>query len=376
MPANKKLRPGAPTPVPLKDIERELNRRMKLVQGPGESPVVRACMSNLVVYCDSAELGDMLTNEFPRMVALHPARVILLIADPQASGNELESALAVRGHLVDPGRWVISEVVTLTARGAAVERLPYAVRSLLIGDLPVNLWWAAPHPPRLGGTMLYELAETAQQIIFDSGNWSDPAAGVAAASWIAQTERGPGQGRWRVTSDLNWRRLKYWRRLMSQALAPATAPGVLDSITEVLIEYGPRGVMQAWAFAGWLAFRLQWRLQSGRIQPGPESSWQFIAPRGTVHIRLVGHDEEPAGIRKVRVNCLLAGQPGTMNLEAQADGRLSAAPEGIDAAPRTVTEPAMALAELVARQLSDRERDPVFRESIAIAQQMLEKGGR
>ena len=37
-----------PVQVPLKDVERELDRQLKATQGPGESPVMRARMSNHV----------------------------------------------------------------------------------------------------------------------------------------------------------------------------------------------------------------------------------------------------------------------------------------------------------------------------------------
>ena len=41
--------------------------------------------------------------------------------------------------------------------------------------------------------------------------------GVAAtASWLDRIERMGAGGRWRVASDLNWRRLKYWRRLLTR----------------------------------------------------------------------------------------------------------------------------------------------------------------
>ena len=48
--------------------------------------------------------------------------------------------------------------------------------------------------------------------------------------------------------------------------------------------------------------------------------------------------------------------------------RLATFLEGVDAAPRTQTLPPLSPAELVGKQLSDRERDPVFRESMAVAQ--------
>ena len=93
--------------------------------------------------------------------------------------------------------------MTLHAAGAAVERLPFAVRALVIGDLPTNLWWAAPQPPPLAGPLLHDLSENAQQIMYDSIGWEDPVRGVAAtASWLDRIERGgaAAAGVWRRTS--------------------------------------------------------------------------------------------------------------------------------------------------------------------------------
>ena len=361
--------PRAPTPVDLKDVERELNRRLRAVQGPGESPIQRARMSNLIVYCDGGALAERLAADIAGVAALHPARVLLLIAEPGPEAGGLTAAVSVRGRVVDPGRWVLSEQVTLHAKGQAVERLPYAVRGLLIGDLPTNLWWAAPVPPPLGGAVLYELSERAQQVIYDSLGWLEPARGVVAtAAWLTRCEQESGQHSWRVASDLNWRRLKYWRRLLGQAFDPASAPGALETITEVLVEHGPHAVIQAWELVSWLASRLGWRVQGGRVQPGVEIDWQAQAPHGPLRLRLRRLPEGPPRIQRVHVACAPDGKPGGLEFREEDERRLAVVPVGADAAPRTVTVPPQPLAELVGRQLSDRERDPVFGESMAVAQ--------
>ena len=67
--------------------------------------------------------------------------------------------------------------------------------SLLIGDLPTNLWWACPTPPPLAGPILDDLAEHAEQVIYDSLGWPDPHRGVAATStWLDRFERGAEPG--------------------------------------------------------------------------------------------------------------------------------------------------------------------------------------
>ena len=360
---------GVSDQVALKDVERELSRRMKAVQGPGESPILRACMSNLIVYCDRPELAEQVTQEIPEIVATHPARVLLLIAEPGSEAGDLATSVGVRGRVVDPGRWVCSELVTLHAKGRAAERLPFAVRGLLIGDLPTNLWWAAPQPPSMAGPLLYDLAEHVQQIIYDSVGWLEPPKVMAAtASWLRQFEARPGRVHWRVASDLNWRRLKYWRRILSQTLDPATAPGAIESLTEILLEHGPHAVIQAWGLAGWLVSRLGWQVQGGLFQEGEEISWQFRTKMRMARLRIRRLPEGTAEIHHMRLACTLEGKPGAFNLELHPDRRLSVMPEGvIKAEPRTLTAPVQTRAELISRQLSDRERDPVFHESMAVA---------
>ena len=50
--------PAADGTVPLAGIEQELARQLHTVKEPGEAPVQRAHMSNLVIFCNSAQLAD------------------------------------------------------------------------------------------------------------------------------------------------------------------------------------------------------------------------------------------------------------------------------------------------------------------------------
>lgn len=354
--------------VPLRDVEQELARQLKAAQQPGQPPLIQARMANLVIFCPRADLAEGPSTEIPTILAAHPARVLLLIGEAGADAPEVAAAACVsvqrRGQQL-----FCSEQVTLRARTGALERLPFAVRTLLIGDLPTNLWWASPQPPALAGPLVYELAEYAQQLVYDSHGWADPHRGVAAtASWLERFERRRDQGRWRVASDLNWRRLKSWRRALGQALDPASAPGALDSISDVLVEHGPHAVTQAWQLVGWLASRLGWHVLSARVQPGVEIAWRVYAPHGTVRLRIRRLAEGPSEVRSVRVACTLQGKPGALNLVVEDERRLAVVPEGMEAAPRTLTLQRQPRAELLSRQLRDREPDPVFRESMAVAQ--------
>jgi glucose-6-phosphate dehydrogenase assembly protein OpcA len=360
------------TPVPLKDVESELSRRLKLTQGVGESPILCARMSNLLVFCDHHDLADQVAREIPDIVAIHPARVLLLLVEPDAETGDLTAAVAVIGHVVDPGRWVCSELISLSAKGHAVDRLANAVRALLIGDLPTNLWWTTTQSPALADPLLFDLTENVQQVIYDSSGWTDPPRTLAAtASWLTKFESRPGRMNWRVASDLNWRRLKSWRRLLSQALDPASAPGAIESLLEIQIAHGPHAVIQAWELASWLISRLKWRVQDGEIHGGEELSWRFTTPHGQGGLRIRRLNQGSPEIHRLRLVCNVGGKPGALNLVLQDDQLLAVTPEGVmTAKPRTLTIPPQSRAELIGRQLSDRERDPVFRESMAVAMQL------
>jgi glucose-6-phosphate dehydrogenase assembly protein OpcA len=360
-------------PVPLKDVERALTQRMKELQGPGEAPVQRAHVANLVVYCSTREQAAQVDAQLPQVIACHPARVLLLIGEPGLTDVEVSASITVRPIRVGRTEQAYAEQVTLHAAGPSVQELPFALRSLLIGDLPTNLWWAVPVPPPLAGPMLYELAEEAQQIMYDSLGWTDPTRGVAAtASWLDQAERPAPGGRWRVASDLNWRRLKYWRRMMTQTADSRVAPLGPHSARDMLVEHGPHAVIQAWELVSWLTTRLGWQVQKGKVQPGTEMAWRFRrgTEEGTVRIRRL--EQGPPEIRCVRIACILGDTPGAVNMTVEDGQRLVVTLEGVEAAPRTSTIPPHSPAELIGRQLSDRERDPVFRQSMKVAQTMAQ----
>ena len=147
-----------------------------------------------------------------------------------------------------------------------------------------------------------------------------------------------------------------------------TAPGALDSITEVLVEHGPHAVVQAMLLTSWLASRLGWSVRGCHVQPNVETAWQVAAAHGALRVRLRRLSDGPSEVRRVRIACALGGKPNALVFQAQEADRLAVVPEGGGASPRTLTAPPQPLADIVARQLSDRERDPVFHESMAVAQ--------
>jgi len=363
---------GAPvqgaSDIPLDKVEAELNARLQIAQLDAKEPVRRVRMSNLIIFCSQTDLACEAEKHVPEIVGYHPARVTLLIAEPEATSGTVRASILVRKVRNDPR--LVSEQVTLHAGGSMIDQLPFAVRGLLIGDLPTNLWWACSTPPPFAGRLLGELADHAQQLIYDSRGWTEANRGVAAtSSWLEKFERDAEHGQWRIASDINWRRLKTWRRILTQGLDPGTAPGILDSISEVTIEHGPHAVTQAWQVAGWLASRLGWHYQASRLRDNVEIAFQFRTDHGWVTLRIDRVPTGPSQIQKIKISCGFEGQGGQLDFAIE-DNRLSVTNVGKDETPRTVALPSQRIGELLGRQLSDREPDPIFRQSMRVAQQL------
>src|SRR5262249_4176463 len=123
--------PSASVGVPLRQVEYELSRQIKALQGGAESPVHRACMSNLGIYCDQHNQAVEVAAQVPHIVAAHPARVLLAIDEPGASassqtGDAVEASVLVRRLAAGRHDQSYSEQVTLRAANGAAGKLAFA----------------------------------------------------------------------------------------------------------------------------------------------------------------------------------------------------------------------------------------------------------
>lgn len=351
-----------PKPVNVAAIERELAKLLFDAQADANDDVppaiTRAVMSNLIIFCASQEQAKTLPQEIALIVEQHPARALLLIGDEKAGGSEIDASVSAHCHYVSGGRQVCSEHVTVSATGDAIRRLPSATRSLLIGDLPTALWWANNEvPPPMGGDIFNELSRMADQVIYESLGWLEPARGVLmTAEWGAAEENN------QVLADLQWRRLKGWRRLISQSLAPEVVSDALATINEMHVEHGPHGLPQAWQLVGWLAARLGWQPAGGQVKQDKEITWGFQSSHGPIKISILRHPQGPPQVERVRIGWKAKTGPTTADFTIAAPGRLQAVIG--DSPPRSLLSPEPTRAELVSKQLPDLNREAVFRETL------------
>jgi len=352
-------------PVDLAAIEEELARFWHDPEAPETGPpVTRACMANLVIFCRNTDEEREITQEIPSIVASHPSRVLLLVADVHSQREGLEAFVRTHRRLTEEGQQIYSEHVTVSAGSAGIGRLPSIVRSLLLGDLATTLWWATPEAPPLHGTLFDELTALTDQVIYDSVAWTDPLHQlIVMADWI-------GRGHAKSIADLAWQRPRLWHRLLAQSLDPGYAPGALEGMSEIHIEHGPHALTQAWLLIGWLALRLGWRPQGGRVMPGPEVHWQFTWAHGTPRVRIRRLESGAAEIKLMRVVTRVADHPVTFHFRAESASRVSVFAEGLTDRMLSLTGPVQSRAAMVAQQLPDLAHDRLFEQSVALARTM------
>jgi len=318
-----------------------------------------------VGFCATQTDANAVTQEMGVISQLHPSRVLLLVGDTGSGGAELEAYVSTQCYLIGGGRQVCSEHVTVNAATGAGRRLPSVARPLLIGDLPTSLWWVSNQAPPAHGPLFAELAGMADHLVYDSLGWADPVRGVVnTADWVLDSDTQ------QIASDLAWRRLKPWRRLISQALDPTVEPGALDSIRTITVEHGPHALPQAWLLIGWLACRLGWRPLAGKVSPGVEVTWAFQAPNGQVSVTVRRLSDGSSDLRSVAVGWGDCSENEHMRFTALGGGRL-AVTDGSDNEPsRILAAPELPRAQLVARQLPDLGRDALFLDTLDVSRIM------
>lgn len=350
-------------------------RREAASIGPDEEGAfaIRTHVLNLVAYADDEALARHASEIIAGLEVQHPSRSLIVLAMPQEEGG-IDAHLSAHCHPLggvrrsEAGR-VCCEEVLLVVRGEAARHLHSVIIPLLVSDLPVFLWWTGELPA--DAHLLEEMMATADRSIVDTGRWPSPERQLPQWHRVCQAHPDCAFG------DLNWGRLRSWRRLLAQVFDRPTVRGYLGRLRAVEVRYGAQGLgqggfVQALLMVGWLASRLGW-----------EPRRRFIR-RGRCLLEL-------AGQRPVRVLIQPDGAPAealaSVRLEAEEASVTACVSAGPAPASATVTvemsgeriEERVRLApcsesDLLGRELQMVGRDSVFEGALMATVALLEGG--
>jgi glucose-6-phosphate dehydrogenase assembly protein OpcA len=345
----------------LEEIERRIGELWDEVASR-EHAVLRACKMNLVVVCRRGEDLPALLEDLGRVTDVNPGRVVVISAAPEDAGGppRLVPWIAAHCHPGPGGHPVCSEQVVLESRGPAEALLPEAVLRLIVGDMPVFVWWRAP---LVGEPLLEPLLRTADRFIANTAEEAEAARALGALASLSERPAWHGN-----VGDLAWVRTDPWREIVASMFDAAGSRERLDRIARVRVaskgpDHGPgsTGVY----LAGWLASRLGWRIEGrGRARR---------ADGATIDVVL---ETCPSAVRGRVAAVSLESEDGTV-LEARrtrADGtgvRITAgAAEPIH--PRLLRVEALDDLALLLGELQRDGRDPVFEAALLAASALME----
>jgi len=357
---------GRPIAVDVAAIEQELAGLWKSAS-TGEEPdatpaVTRACRLNLVVRCDGAEQAARATTVVAQVARVNPARVLMAVVEKQGAGGPRLEALITAHCAFLPmethGRQVCCEQITITATADAEPRLPGALLSLLLHDLPVVIWW--PGDPDLASPSSTELIEAADRVVVDSRRFSDAAARYAQLSRIE-----------RPVSDLAWHRMRPWRELTAGLFDRRMYDEYPQRLHTIEVEHAGAGQdgAEALMLACWTASRLKWGHAGGHDFTGPDGK----PGRFVIRSRAPRDKEDPAG----RILSLVLRAEGASFELRRVDGVdcVSVSASIPEASP--VSRVARAVprddATLLSRAFENGARDIVYEETLRLAARVLSK---
>jgi glucose-6-phosphate dehydrogenase assembly protein OpcA len=347
---------------------------------PAQTPVMRACVLNFVIYTESEQGLEEATEMVARLTWSYPCRAIVLVARPDVPPDDLDAWISAHCQLPDPkGSKVCCEQITVEGSSQNQESLASLVLPLLVPDLPVVVWW--PGDPVLDGPFFERLMNATDRLIVDSRRFSDP---VRSFKRLAELSESGYRG---VTfSDLNWARLTHWRRISAQFFdAPEMLP-YLQRIDKLTIDYeAPDGqhepnFSEALLLIGWLGNQLGWKPAFSLQRDGKNASLMINSGGRPLPIEFIGHNErhdEEGGITGIKIQASIPGEgrSATFSLELCQDfehAEVVTEEQDKPARSRIVGLPKRDETDLLGEDLAVIKHDRMYELSLAMASQLAD----
>jgi glucose-6-phosphate dehydrogenase assembly protein OpcA len=265
-------------------IERELG---KLRTSDDGTLALRSSVLNLIVVTDE-DSAQEITASVSKLAGRHPARALVLIADPEGEPN-VDVGLSAFCHARGGSAQVCAEQVTIHAEGPAARHLESFAGPLLIPDLPVFLWYPGGFSPR--SLEFAAMADLADRIIVDSAASENHEACLREIAALIEDPEMPALG------DLQWVGLSPWRSLLADTFGVPERAGDLEKIEKAEILYAAGGENRALLFVGWLASSLGWKPESADREEG---NIEFSGPTGRISV-VLSPDSPDARLRRIRL---------------------------------------------------------------------------
>ena len=346
-------------------------------EGAVDTAISHACLSNFIVFTEDPDDEAMINETIPQYVVKHPCRVILIMAKPRHSESKL--GLEVHSHVYRgaSGRSATCDQFTIRASGSGVKESAGAVQSLLVPDLPINLWWRGIFLNQM--PLVDQMLTFADRFIYDGTLWTNLHYTVRqVADCIERYQSKVG------FTNFNWARLRPWRDCTADFFDLGLFPDDVWKINRARIEFmsipgNEEGFQyRSLLYLAWLAVQLEWTPVRG--MPGVDfAQIEFTNKAGeTVDTELVLVPQiNGAGqsVQKVVLGIHTAMRMQEFIIEREHRERLmilSCRDEKGTAELRKVPHSDSSVADLLYRELGRRVRNRVFEKTFKMASNLLQ----
>jgi glucose-6-phosphate dehydrogenase assembly protein OpcA len=338
-------------------IEHELG---KLRTNDDGSLALRSSVLNMIVVTDE-ESAPEVTDSVSKLAGRHPARAVVLIADPDGEPNVDVGLSAFCHSRGGGGAQVCAEQITIHAEGPTALHLESLAGPLLVPDLPVFLWYPgefSPHSPEFAA-----MAELADRVILDSAASKGYEACLREIARLVDDPSTPAIG------DLQWVGLSPWRSLLADTFGAPERAEELGKIERAEVLYAPGGENRVLLLLGWLASILGWKPEEAGRSGGGRNI-RFSGPSGDISVDL-SPDSPDARLRRIRLYS--EGYSFQVSRHRELSDVRTTVMRGEDLiAERTVHIGSFDLGVLVGEELGYRGRDEAYEAALRTAVEVLD----
>jgi glucose-6-phosphate dehydrogenase assembly protein OpcA len=200
---------------------------------------------NMIAFVDRAWSGEI-ANRLRGVGRYHASRLIVLSYEPSREHLDARATVASEGDPRPGELTLLRETVIVEIGKRHLDDLLTIADPLVVSDLLTLLWSPHGHPE-----VVRELLPLVQAILLDSVDEPEPREAIAHARSLSEEA---------YVVDLAWLRTTPWRERLATAFDPLDMRRQLHTLTSVTIRHHPESAIAAMLLIGWLAARLDWRL--------------------------------------------------------------------------------------------------------------------
>jgi glucose-6-phosphate dehydrogenase assembly protein OpcA len=204
---------------------------------------------NMIAFVDREWNGEI-ANRLRGVGRYHASRLVVLSYQPGRERLDARATVASEGDPRPGELSLLRETVVVELGDRHLDDLATIADPLVVTDLPTLLW--SPHGHH---EIVDALLGLAQAVLLDSVDEPDFCAAIERARALSQRA---------YVVDLAWLRSTPWRERIATTFDPPAMRRELREISKVTIRHHPESAIAAMLLVGWLASRLEWKVESLR----------------------------------------------------------------------------------------------------------------